>query len=74
MAAEAGDGGPSAVLSAIDETLKARTGVDQELASVLARHILTVSPGQRSVEDAQKEIAVLARKRAEPVGEVAHDK
>jgi hypothetical protein len=66
---------PTLFLTTLSETLKSSAEVDQDLAGILADHLLTVSPDATAVANAKAAIVALALKRAKaaPASEVAID-
>jgi hypothetical protein len=57
---------PETFLKSVGATLKAAAGADEELADVLASHILITSPHADAVNRAKAAIVALAEKRAKP--------
>ena len=60
-------------LDTVSEALKAREGVDVELADIVTGHILSASPGEDCLEKAMEAINVLAGARARLLGEAVDD-
>jgi hypothetical protein len=57
---------PEAFLKGVGERLNAAEGVDSELASVLALHILVATPHADAVSRAKTAIVAMAERRAQP--------
>ena len=57
---------PDAFLNALGESLKAKHGVDVDLAAILSEHILKAVPAANSVTQAKDAILKLAAERANP--------
>lgn len=57
---------PDAFLTALGESLKAKEGVDADLATILTTHILKAAPAQNCVAQAKDAIEKLAAERANP--------
>lgn len=57
---------PDGFLKALAEGLKAREGVDAELADILETHILKAAPAQNAVALAKDAILKRASERANP--------
>ena len=57
---------PDAFLKALGDSLKAKEGVDAELAGILTTHILKAAPAQNAVAQAKDAIVKLAAERANP--------
>lgn len=57
---------PDAFLKALGESLKAKEGVDADLAGVLTTHILKAAPALNAVAQAKDAILKLAAERANP--------
>ncbi len=57
---------PDAFLEALGEGLKAKKGVDTDLASILTTHILKAVPAPNAVVQAKDAIVKLAAERANP--------
>lgn len=57
---------PSQFLANAVKELKLGKGVDQGLADILARHILTANPDEKAVANAKAAIISLAAARAQP--------
>ena len=57
---------PDEFLVALGEELKAKQGVDADLAGILATHILKAAPAQNAVAQAKEKIVQLASERASP--------
>lgn len=57
---------PDAFLMALGESLKAKAGVDAELAAILTTHILKAAPAPNAVAQAKDAIVKLAAVRANP--------
>jgi len=57
---------PDAFLTALGESLKAKAGVDADLAAILSTHILKATPEQNAVVQAKDAIVKLASERANP--------
>lgn len=57
---------PDAYLQALGESLKAKEGVDADLASILTTHILKAGPAPNAVAQAKEAIVKLAVERANP--------
>ena len=64
---------PAGFLDTVSEALKAREGVDVQLAEIVTEHILTASPGEDCLEEAMEAINVLARARVRLLGEAVDD-
>lgn len=60
---------PEEFLARLSESLKASDGVDADIASILAVHLLTATPHAHAVANAKAAIAALAEKRAKPAKE-----
>ena len=64
---------PDAFLKALGESLKAKDGVDTDLAAILTTHILKAAPAANTVALAKDAIVKLASERANlPKVEVAN--
>ena len=57
---------PDAFLKALGESLKAKEGVDADLAAILTEHILKVAPSTNAVAQAKDAIVKLAVERTTP--------
>lgn len=57
---------PDAFLKVLGERLKAKEGVDTDLAVILTTHILKVAPAPNAVVQAKDAIVKLAAERANP--------
>lgn len=57
---------PGAFLKALGESLKAKDGVDSDLAAILTTHILKADPAANAVALAKDAIVKLASERANP--------
>lgn len=57
---------PDAFLKALGESLKAKDGVDTELAAILTTHILEAAQAPTAVAHAKDAIVKLAAERAKP--------
>ncbi|MDJ0275884.1 hypothetical protein QLH51_03590 [Sphingomonas sp. 2R-10] len=57
---------PDAFLKALGERLKAKDGVDTDLAAILTTHILKAAPATNAVAQAKDAIVKLASERADP--------
>jgi hypothetical protein len=57
---------PDAFLQALGESLKAKEGVDADLATILTTHILKAAPSPNAVAQAKEAIVTLAVERADP--------
>lgn len=57
---------PDAFLKSLGENLKAKDGVDADLAGILTTHILKIAPEQNAVAQAKDAIVRLASDRANP--------
>ena len=57
---------PDAFLKALGESLKAKDGVDTDLAAILTTHILKAAPAANAVALAKDAIVKLASERADP--------
>lgn len=57
---------PDAFLKDLGKSLKAKDGVDTELAAILTTHILKAAQAQNAVAQAKDAIVKLASKRADP--------
>lgn len=57
---------PDAFLNALGEGLKAKEGVDTDLAAILTTHILKATPALNAVTQAKDAIVKLASERADP--------
>ena len=60
---------PAEFLSELGKALKAKEGMDIDLASIISQHILTAVPVEDCVEQAMMAITALAATRATPVTE-----
>ena len=60
---------PEDFLARLSEALKASDGVDADIASILADHLLTATPHANAVANAKAAIAALAENRANPAKE-----
>ncbi len=57
---------PDAFLKVLGESLKAKEGVDTDLAAILTTHILKAAPAPNAVVQAKDAIVKLAAERANP--------
>lgn len=57
---------PDAFLKALGESLKAKDGVDTDLAAILTTHILKATPAANAIAQAKDAIVKLATERANP--------
>lgn len=62
---------PAAFLADLGKALKAREGIDADLADIVSCHILIAAPAEDCVEQAMMEISTLAATRAAPPKENA---
>jgi hydroxymethylpyrimidine/phosphomethylpyrimidine kinase len=57
---------PDAFLKALGESLRAKEGVDTDLAAILTAHILKGAPAPNAIAQAKDAIVKLASERADP--------
>jgi hypothetical protein len=63
---------PEAFLASLRGNLREQEGVDLDLADILGKHVLKVSPGADAVSQAKAAILKLAEERSNPSKEGEH--